>query len=343
MPFWFICSYAQKGISVSDKEDSTNIVVLDTSEFFLDDAGEPDDIVIGSRDVHTHTGQKDVYTWAEHVTEQHHSEDTTKPHVYGHLDSIANPKVRALLLDSLFWMSIDTNFRIFDSMAVNPYKYKAEKYKDTVEYVLYDSLSNEEGSRWWAMPLATSHEITSHFGQRWSRWHYGTDLRLAIGDSVFACFDGVVRICKYNRGGYGNYIMLRHWNGTETLYGHLTKQLVGVGDTVKAGQLIGWGGNTGRSSGPHLHFELRIHGSAINTEDVFDYANDTIRGPIYTLDMKSYEYIRKMKARIYYRVRSGDSLYRIARRYRVSIGQICRLNGIRRTTILRIGRRLRIR
>ncbi len=320
-----------------------DFVVLDTSEFYLDDIGESEDIVIGTNNVHRHTGEQDVYSWSQHESEQHNSEDTTRPHPKVHLDSINNPKVRALLEDSLFWMGIDTNFRVFDSMAVNPYKFKADKYKDTVEYVLYDSLSNVTEDRWWSMPLATSHYITSHFGQRWSRWHYGTDLRLAIGDSVFSCFDGVIRICKNNPGGYGNYIMVRHWNGTESLYGHLTKQLVGVGDTVKAGQLIGWGGNTGRSSGPHLHFEIRIHGAAINTEDVFDYANDTIRGPIYELNLKSYEYIRKMNARIYYRVRSGDSLSRIARRYRVSIGQICRLNGIRRTTILRIGRRLRVR
>lgn len=268
-------------------------------------------------------------------------EDSTKGRVT-YIDSIGNYKVKALLLDSTYWISIDKNFAIFDSMTVNPYRVDPVKFKDTLIIQLADSLLTDS-TRYWAMPLRLKHETTSKFGARWSRWHYGTDLRLKIGDSVTSVFDGVVRVSKYNRGGYGWYILVRHHNGLETIYGHLTKNLVHVGDTVKAGQLIGWGGNTGRSTGPHLHFEVRWQGNAIDPEDLFDFKNDTILALSYEMTPKAYDYVRKMRAKVYHRIRRGDTLYGLARKYRVSVGQICRLNGISRRKVLRVGRTLRIR
>lgn len=256
------------------------------------------------------------------------------------LDSLS-PLVRALLEDSLYWIKIDTNFAVFDSMAVNPYEYDVTKFKDTILLGLYrDNLADSIAP--WSMPLDTS-IVNSKFGLRGYRWHYGTDLDLEIGDSVYACFSGVVRICKYNPGGYGHYILIRHHNGLETLYGHLSKQNVLVGEEVKAGQLIGLGGNTGRSTGPHLHFEVRFHGVAINPESVYDFSKHALLGPELTINPKSFYYLVEMKKARYHRIRSGDTLSGIAVKYRTTVTRICRLNRISRNTVLRIGRRLRVR
>ncbi|MBB3188458.1 M23 family metallopeptidase [Microbacter margulisiae] len=119
--------------------------------------------------------------------------------------------------------------------------------------------------------------ITSHFGwrSRFHRMHYGTDLKLNIGDPVRCAFDGRVRITGYEPGGYGNYVVVRHDNGLETIYGHLSKILVRENEYLKAGDVLGLGGSTGRSTGPHLHFEVRYLGNAINPEKIFDFADGT--------------------------------------------------------------------
>jgi murein DD-endopeptidase MepM/ murein hydrolase activator NlpD len=138
-------------------------------------------------------------------------------------------------------------------------------------------------------------------------------------------------------------VIVRHHNGFETLYGHMSRRLVNVGDLVSAGELVGWGGNTGRSSGPHLHFEVRFKGDAIDPNIMFDFLNDTIRYQTFELSPLHFEYIREMRRRIYHRVRSGDTLFGIAGRYHVSWRQIAKLNRITTKTTLRIGQRLRIR
>jgi murein DD-endopeptidase MepM/ murein hydrolase activator NlpD len=251
---------------------------------------------------------------------------------------------RAVFLDSLYWMGVDSVFQVFDSMRVDPYGFDGAKFKDTLVMKLYDTVPDVNGlTRSWSMPLQRGHHVTSKFGNRHYKWHFGDDLRLSIGDSVTAVFDGVVRVAKYNYGGYGNYIIVRHHNGFETLYGHLSKRLVHVGDHVKSGDLIGWGGNTGRSSGPHLHFEVRFRGDALDPNILYDFVNDTIRYQTFELTTFHFEYIREMRRRIYHRVRSGDTLFGIAGRYHVSWRQIARLNRITTKTTLRIGQRLRIR
>lgn len=124
--------------------------------------------------------------------------------------------------------------------------------------------------------IPTDHRIvTSHFGYRpaYKRYHKGVDLKVYIGDTVRSAFDGVVRIVRYEPNGYGKYVVIRHYNGLETVYGHLSKHLVHVNDSVKAGDPIGLGGNTGRSTGSHLHFETRLLGEAINPELLFDFIN----------------------------------------------------------------------
>ncbi|MBF0976287.1 MAG: M23 family metallopeptidase, partial [Bacteroidetes bacterium] len=98
------------------------------------------------------------------------------------------------------------------------------------------------------------------------RYHYGTDIGLKVGDSIVSVFDGTVRIVSYDAHGYGNYIVVRHNNGLESLYAHLSQTIAVENQKVKAGELIGLGGNTGRSTGPHLHFEFRFLGNPFNTK-----------------------------------------------------------------------------
>jgi murein DD-endopeptidase MepM/ murein hydrolase activator NlpD len=236
------------------------------------------------------------------------------------------------------WVKIAEYYSIWDSRAVNPYRIDATKFKDTVALKLYDS----EKGRDWHPPLRNS-ILNSDFGMRWSRFHYGVDLDLDVGDSVFAVFDGVVRIAKFDGRGYGKYIMLRHYNGLETLYGHLSKQLVSPGQYVKAGDLIGLGGSTGRSTGPHLHFEVRFEGNAINPEYFFDFNQNLLRDDETEITAKQFEYLKIARRVTYHRVRSGETLSQISRKYRVPVLRICKLNRISTRTILRPGRRLRIK
>lgn len=246
---------------------------------------------------------------------------------------------RCVLEDSLYWMAVDSAFAIWDSMTVNPYDIDGAKIKDTAGIILHDHCKAED----WVMPLQHDHHVTSKFGFRKYRYHYGTDIRLSIGDTIRSVWDGVVRISKYNYGGYGNYVLVRHHNGLETIYGHMSERKVQVGQEVKAGDIIGLGGNTGRSSGPHLHFEVRYEGNAIDPQHVFDFGQNAVACNEFTLTPDEFEYIRDMRKAQYHKVRSGDTLGHIAVKYHTSITTICRLNGMSRNSILRIGKVLRVR
>lgn len=215
-----------------------------------------------------------------------------------------------------------------------------------------------------AMP--TPGYITSPYGYRprFRRMHKGVDLKVQIGDTIRAAFDGKIRLTKYERRGYGYYVIVRHENGLETVYGHLSKFLVKPNDYVKAGDPIALGGNTGRSTGPHLHFETRFMGYAINPSAIFDFENQTIRAEEYTFTKTTYENApgyspSKSSARrasasrsnsyktggskATYKVRRGDNLGKIAARHGTSVVSLCRLNGISKNSKLQIGKVLRVR
>ena len=197
------------------------------------------------------------------------------------------------------------------------------------------------------MPTPST-KITSPFGPRWRRIHNGLDLKVNIGDTIVAAFDGKVRIVKYERRGYGKYVVIRHDNGLETVYGHLSKQLVEENQLVKAGEVIGLGGNTGRSTGSHLHFETRFLGIAINPIYMFDFPKQDIVADTYTFrKTKGVKRAGSHDTQVadgtirYHKVKSGDTLSRIAKLRGVSVSTLCKLNRIKPTTTLRIGQVLR--
>ena len=197
------------------------------------------------------------------------------------------------------------------------------------------------------MPTPST-KITSPFGPRWRRMHNGLDLKVNIGDTIVAAFDGKVRIVKYERRGYGKYVVIRHDNGLETVYGHLSKQLVEENQLVKAGEVIGLGGNTGRSTGSHLHFETRFLGIAINPIYMFDFTKQDIVADTYTFRRTqgskragSHDTQVADGTIRYHKVKSGDTLSRIAKLRGVSVSTLCKLNRIKPTTTLRIGQVLR--
>lgn len=197
------------------------------------------------------------------------------------------------------------------------------------------------------LPIDTMTRVTSKYGPRRRRMHKGIDLKVQIGDTIRAAFDGKVRIRNFERRGYGNYLVVRHPNGLETVYGHLSKMLVDVNDIVRAGDPIALGGNTGRSTGSHLHFETRFLGQAINPADIIDFENSVPHQDTYVFHnikingRKSNIYTSSSDQMVYHRVKSGDTLGKIARMYGTSVNELCRLNGIKSTSMLRLGQSIR--
>ena len=197
------------------------------------------------------------------------------------------------------------------------------------------------------LPIDSQIKVTSKYGPRRRRMHKGIDLKVQVGDTIRAAFDGKVRIRNFERRGYGNYLVVRHPNGLETVYGHLSKSLVDVNDIIRAGDPIALGGNTGRSTGSHLHFETRFLGQAINPADIIDFENGVPHQDTYVFHnikingRKSNIYTSSSDQMVYHRVKSGDTLGKIARMYGTTVNELCRLNGIKSTTMLRLGQSIR--
>ena len=269
-------------------------------------------------------------------------------------------------------VAVDSVFtECWDTRAVNPYREQPDPIPERFSLWVVDSLDS------YACPYVV--HPRSLFGYRHGRRHQGIDLPYPTGTPVPAAFDGKVRISDYV-GGYGNLVVIRHANGLETFYGHLSKRNVQSGDWVSAGDIIGLGGSTGRSTGPHLHFETRYKGAAFDPSWLIDFETGTLRHRL--LKIRSWyfnpnqRYVQNVDdedeifrtdeedrllaeeqakkeaaaraaaeaaAMRYHTVRSGDTLSAIARRYKTSVREICRLNGIKETTVLQVGRRLRVR
>ena len=245
----------------------------------------------------------------------------------------------------------------------NKYAHRATELPETYKIDL----------RHFTMPT-TSRVITSNFGSRWGRQHKGLDIKVYIGDTIRAAFSGKVRIVRYEAGGYGKYIVIRHNNGLETIYGHLSKQLVEENQEVRSGEVIGLGGNTGRSTGSHLHFETRLCGVALNPALMFDFRAQDVTGDYYAFNKETYDNESTNATRLrgkqdsstyastnssddnatnkrttsgltdqisYHKVKKGETLERIAKKRGVTIEKICKLNHITKTMRLRPGQILR--
>ena len=200
----------------------------------------------------------------------------------------------------------------------------------------------------YVMPTSNT-KITDIFGYRPNRRrvHHGLDIKVQTGDTIYAAFDGKVRVTSSQRRGYGHYIVIRHNNGIETLYAHLSKKLVKANQNVKAGDPIGLGGNTGRSSGSHLHFETILMGKSLDPALMFDFKNQSMTGEHYMYRKPGSKYIENGKVKIagpekkYHKVKSGDTIEKIARKYGVSQKRIFELNGLKSNSIIRPGQTLR--
>lgn len=211
-----------------------------------------------------------------------------------------------------------------------------------------DSFAIDCSSFVYPIAIDSMARITSKYGPRRRRMHKGIDLKVLKGDTIRAAFNGKVRIKAFERRGYGYYVVLRHPNGLETIYGHLSKILVEENQIVRAGETIGLGGNTGRSTGSHLHFETRFLGIAINPIYMFDFPKQDIVADTYTFrKTKSVKRAGSHDTQVadgtirYHKVKSGDTLSRIAKLRGVSVSTLCKLNRIKPTTTLRIGQVLR--
>lgn len=224
------------------------------------------------------------------------------------------------------------------------------------------------------MPLDGNVRVTSNYGYRhtFRRNHYGIDLALRTGDTIRAAFDGKVRVRSYEGKGYGHYVVIRHPNGLETVYGHMSRVLAHPNKIVKAGDPIGLGGSTGRSTGPHLHFETRFLGQPINPSLIFDFVvgaplrdfysyhnpkgNKAFNGSSLSIGQltdddllasnKGYvapksKASAKKSAKVY-RIRKGDTLSAIADRNGTTIAALCKANGISRKAKLTPGKVLKL-
>ena len=262
-------------------------------------------------------------------------------------DGVLNPQVHEIMNSkeiggpyTMEWDDNDCYSRVND----------LTKMKDTVWLCLDgDSLGN------FTMPI--DGPVTSRYKYRNGKFHNGIDLDLVTGDTVVSAFDGIVRYARKNSGGYGNLVIIRHFNGLETYYAHLSKLLVFPGQQIKSGEVLGLGGNTGHSFGSHLHFEVRFYDAAMNPEELIDFKKKELKSTNLLLHKTMFrpgvtpsdqwkkksngskEYVAKK----YYKVRAGDTLSRIAERNRTSVSTLCRLNGLRSTSILQIGQNLRVK
>lgn len=294
-----------------------------------------------------------------------------KPPVHDTLDT-SDPAVKIILFNDGTWR-YERDVRAFADSAVfrkawnanelNPYRTKLEDLPYRVTLCLADSASR------FCCPNKV--KVFSPFGWRRRRNHTGVDLPLPTGTPVYAAFDGRVRVSMYNRG-YGNVVVIRHASGLETTYAHLKERNVQSGDYVSAGDVIGLGGSTGRSTGPHLHFETRYEGYAFDPQWLIDFETGTLRHGYFVLKRKylsntsryypesedeedeiykaeeqdraeAERIAKEMAAAQYHTVKSGDTLYGLAAKYHTTVGAICKLNGISASTPLKIGKKLRVK
>ena len=277
---------------------------------------------------------------------------------------------------------VDRKMKAVDSMVLKRIIEQEERYNPSAD--LYEDWNNVYAHRETTLPDSfridlrgfhmptDSRVVTSNFGSRWGRQHKGLDIKVYIGDTIRAAFSGKIRIVKYEPKGYGKYVVIRHHNGLETIYGHMSKHLVVENQEVKAGEPIGLGGNTGRSTGSHLHFETRLCGVALNPALMFDFRNQDVVGDFYNFNRKHYAAESAQATRLrgaggssvttsdddldlavstaparaasnvhFHKVKKGDTLQAIARKHHTTVAKLCQLNRIGKNIRLRPGQILK--
>ena len=275
---------------------------------------------------------------------------------------------------------IDTKMKAVDSVALHRL-IETESYYEAPAADLYDDWDNMHAHshatelpdtfrislKNFCMPT-DSRVLTSNFGSRWGRQHKGLDIKVYIGDTIRAAFDGRVRVVRYEGRGYGKYVVIRHDNGLETYYAHLSKQLVYEDQDVRAGDPIGLGGNTGRSTGSHLHFETRLCGMALNPALMFDFRNQDVVDDYFTFHKSSYQRESQIATRLrganvgsgedvelataapaasyaqesrFHKVKKGETLFSIAKKRGTTVDTIMKLNHLKKNAKLKAGQILK--
>jgi LysM repeat protein len=260
------------------------------------------------------------------------------------IDTVETPKGTAILYKNFTWEYLqdepvmmsqeDDSTGLFTAQWINDqifaYRMKPDSIRDTV-------IMLTSSDRIFSLP------VYGKLFRGFSYSHKGLDIKLNKGDSVKAAFDGVVRYAKYNRGGFGNLVIIRHYNGLETYYGHLSKIMVKVNEMVNSGEYIALGGSTGRSRGPHLHFEVRYKDIPLDPLRMIDYDNQKLIANTFPVTKQVFYPNDHVANAQVVRIKSGDTIGKLARKYRTSVKEICAMNKIKPTTTLRVGRSIRVR
>lgn len=295
----------------------------------------------------------------------------TQSHVVDTLLS-KDGSTRYVLFDNHSWKTLNENGELEDSVVGIDSEAFLQDWSENTITAYHVSMSEIPDSL--IMDLDTlgvftcpyQGALSSHYGYRNGRRHTGADIPLTTGDPVVAAFSGRVRASMFN-SGYGNLVVIRHANGMETYYAHLSQRNVEEGEWVNSGDVIGLGGSTGHSTGPHLHFEARYLGFPFDPERIVDFPSGELReSPFHFkkayLGANSRYGVPDDKARamdgmvntgkvstpskpqkVYYKVKSGDSLSKIASKYHTTVSQLCKLNGIDSKKPIQIGKSLRVK
>ncbi|PJB16601.1 MAG: hypothetical protein CO118_00185 [Flavobacteriales bacterium CG_4_9_14_3_um_filter_32_8] len=228
-------------------------------------------------------------------------------------------------------------YKNWDTKNISPYD-EAISHNDTS---LFLTLIDQQNNCSFVSPLQNP-VVTSNFGRRKGKKHSGIDLDLEVWDPVVAAFDGMVRVAIVHPG-YGRVVIIRHYNGLETLYAHLHRFKVKPGDIVEAGQVIGLGGSSGKSTGSHLHFEVRFKGFTLNPKHLISFKDNKLISDSLKLIKQKWDYAAIPVGTEYHTITRGDFMYKIANRYGISVSELCELNGIKRNKLLIVGKKLRIK